>query len=46
MMCKGLKKNGVAELIQNETQINAADSSGYAGDDEKRSRGGWDCDRA
>jgi hypothetical protein len=39
MMCKGLKRQGVAGLIQNETQINAVNSRGYAGDDERRSRG-------
>ena len=42
MMCKGLKKKGVASLIQNVTQIKAAQSRGYAGDDERRSRGEWD----
>jgi hypothetical protein len=46
MMCKGLKGKTVAEMIQNETQINAANSSGYAGDDERRSRGGWNCNKA
>jgi len=46
MMCKGLKRQGVAGLIQNATQINAVNSSGYAGDDEGRSRGGWDCCKA
>jgi hypothetical protein len=39
MMCNGLKGKAVARMIQNETQINAADSSSYAGDDEERSRG-------
>jgi hypothetical protein len=46
MMCKGLKKKGVASLIQNETQINAVNSRGYAGDDEGRSRDGWNGGRA
>jgi hypothetical protein len=46
MMCKGLKKQGVAGLIQNETQLNAVISRGYAGDDEGRSRGRWNCSKA
>jgi hypothetical protein len=43
MMCKRLKKKGVAGLIQNETPINAVNSSGYAGDDERTSHSGLAC---